>query len=218
MRLHAVCYYRSRSDTWSDKWRNEDYSAMNLVKAVKGLHFGGTSSITQGGSSYSITNNDDGRARALMIAARSLAGKIHKAGYQAVSVMPVPSSAHTDPTAMFTGRRLANAIQEYHKPFVAASTLYFNQAMPPARGGGNRNPHTIQPHLRIAGPPPVGRVVLLDDVCTSGGHLIAAARFLRQHGIQVEDAFVIGRTRWDRPESMWSVATEHLATEMLFDL
>jgi hypothetical protein len=218
MHLHAVCYYRSRSDTWSDKWRNEDYSAMNLVKAVKSLHFGGSSSITQGGSSYSITNTTEGRARALMIAARALAGKIHKAGYEAVSVMPVPSSAHITPEAMFTGRRLAEAIEEAHKPFVAAPTLYFDQTMPPARGGGNRNPNTIQPHLRIAAPPPTGRVVLLDDVCTSGGHLIAAARFLRQHGIQVQDAFVIGRTCWDRPDSMWSVATENLATETLFDI
>jgi hypothetical protein len=131
-------------------------------------------------------------------------------------VIPVPSSAHTNPVEEFTGRRISEAVQAAHPPFVSTPALYFDQAMPPARGGGSRNPNAILPHLRLAGLPPVGPVVLLDDVCTSGGHLIASARFLRQHGIEVEDAFVIGRTRWERPESMWSVATEQLTTQDLF--
>lgn len=217
MRLHAVCYYRSKSDAWTDKWVNSDYAAMNIVKAVKGLPFGGTSSITQNGSSYSISNTTDGRARALLIAARAIAGKIRTAGYETASVMPIPASRHTEPDAMFTGRRLAEAIQAAHAPFVALPTLFFDQAMPTARGGGNRNPNAIQPHLRLATPVPKGPVVLLDDVCTSGGHLIAAARFLRQKGVEVADSFVVGRTCWSRPESMWTVETEQLTTETLFD-
>lgn len=217
MHLHGVCYYRSRSDEWTDKWRDEDYAAMNLVKAVKRLHFGGTSVIRQGEARYSVNNTAAGQQTALTIASRSLAGKIQRAGYQSASLIPVPSSSHTNPAALFTGRRISEAVQAAHAPFISMPILFFDQAMPPARGGGSRNPTAIQPHLRLAGPPPASRVVLIDDVCTSGGHLIAAARYLRQHGVEVEDAFVIGRTRWERPESMWSVATEQLTTRELFD-
>jgi hypothetical protein len=79
MRLHGVCYYRSRSEEWTDKWRDEDYAAMNLVKAVKRLHFGGTSTITQGEARYSISNNAEGQQKALTISARAIAGKLHRA-------------------------------------------------------------------------------------------------------------------------------------------
>lgn len=212
MRLHGVCYYRSKSETWNDQWRDEDYSAMNLVKALKHLSFNGSSTIKQGSNSYLIENNPSGQARALLISARAIAGKLHNAGYENTAVIPIPSSSHTDPCQMFTGRRLVDAIQLVHGGYQAAPVLHFDEPLPKARGGGTRNPYVIQPHLRLSVDQLPASAVLVDDVCTSGGHLIAAARFLAARGLQIEDAFVVGRTTWDRPDSMFSVATTELDT------
>jgi hypothetical protein len=217
MRLHAICHYRSKSDTWTDKWRNEDFAARNLVKAVKQIDFKGSSQITAGGGTHHIDNTPAGRNRALGIVAGVLAAKIAQAGYQQASVVPIPSSSHVDPSAMFTGRRLAEAIQARHAAFVSTPILFFDQALQKSAGGGTRNAHAIQAHLRIVQGVAPCNVVLLDDVCTSGGHLKAAARFLASKDIAVSDAFVVARTIWDEPESMFTVPVEEIQTADLFD-
>lgn len=217
MRLHATCYYRSKSDEWTDSWRNEDYSALKLVKAVKGLEFKGTADLTLGGTNYTIENTSAGRERAMYIASADLAGRIARAGYERASVVPVPSSSHTDPKQEFTCGRLANAIEVRHQAFKATPVLFFDEPLSKSRGGGSRNPIVIQQHLRQGPGILTEPVVLLDDVCTSGGHLIAAARFLRSQGVHVADAFVVGRTAWKRPAKMFGVEPETLDTSDLFD-
>ncbi|GAA0733933.1 phosphoribosyltransferase [Sphingomonas japonica] len=218
MHLHGLCYYRSKSDTWTDKWRSVDFAARNLVKAIKHEDFKGYAQITAGSSSIRIDNTAHGRNRALVAVAGALADKINQAGYQNAAVVPIPSSSHIDPNATFTGRRIAEAIQAKNAAFVSTPILYFNEPLPKsAGGGGTRNAHVIQKHLRLSDCQLPGSIVLLDDVCTTGGHLKAAARFLAQHGIQVNDAFVIGRTVWEQPGHMFNVTTEHIPTNELFD-
>jgi len=67
----------------------------------------------------------------------------------------------------------------------------------------------ILPHLR-GGAGLAGEIILLDDVMTSGGHLRACWQFLDDRGHQVDHAFVIGRTLWERPEKMFSIPIENL--------
>lgn len=218
MRLHSLCYYRSKSETWTEKWRNVDFAARNLVKAIKHEDFKGYSDITTGQSTIRIDNTLAGRNRALSAVAGALAGKISQAGYQNAAVIPIPSSSHVNPNAMFTGRRIAEAIQAKNPAFVSTPVLYFDEPLQKsAGGGGTRNAGVIQAHLRMANCQLLQSVVLLDDVCTSGGHLKAAAQYLAQHGIEVQDAFVIGRTAWDQPDNMFTVQVEELQTTNLFD-
>lgn len=212
MRLHALCYYRSRSEQWTDSWRDEDYRALKFVKAVKRLPFNGTTQIRRLGQVHTIENTPVGQATALTLAGQSIAGEIARAGYMAAAVIPIPSSNHTDPDAMFTGRRLAEVIQRTNEAFKSTPMLYFDQVLAKSRGGGgSRNPWAIKQHLRHRGAMPTC-AVLLDDVCTSGGHLIAAAQYFAERGLEIADAFVVGRTAWERPRSMFSVAVEDLDT------
>lgn len=218
MRLHGICYYRSKSDTWTEKWSNSDYAARNLVKAIKNEEFKGYSEINTAFGKIRIENTLSGRAKALGAVAISLANKIVQAGYQNATVIPIPSSSHVDPSKMFTGRRIADAIQAKNGNLISAPVLYFNEPLPKsAGGGGTRNADAIQAHLRMANCHLPGNVVLIDDVSTTGGHLKAAARFLMQHGVQVQDAFVVGRTAWEKPDSMFGVKVEEIHTANLFD-
>lgn len=219
MLLHAVCYYRGESESWNGTWRNQDYAARNLVKAVKHLPFRGFTDLkTVSGKTRRVENDESGRKVALSYVAQLLASKITDAGYVNASVVPLPASSHVDPIAMFTGRRIAEAIQQKNSAFVSAPILYFDRPLAKsAGGGGTRNAYAIQGHLRLAVSQTPQNIVLLDDVCSTGGHLKAAARFLRKHGVEIRDAFVIGRTVWEKPASMFNVASEELETHDLFD-
>ena len=55
-----------------------------------------------------------------------------------------------------------------------------------------RYPDLYQPHMRLAAKPQ-HKVVLLDDVLTSGSQMIAATRFLISKGIQVVRGVSIAR-------------------------
>ncbi|GGB87904.1 hypothetical protein GCM10011494_02810 [Novosphingobium endophyticum] len=215
MNLHGIVYYRGKkTDAWDDQWRGEDYSARNLVKGLKGLTFNGSSTVTVGSTSYSISDTVEGRANALTVASIVIAGKIYGAGYKEVAIVPVPSSSHTDPSGMFVGRRIADAIQSLTDgKYTSSPVLYFHEAMPKSAGGGTRNPYLIQANLRFDGGQSLpASAVLIDDVCTTGAHLKAAQRFLSALGLQVADSFVVGRTARERPNSMFKVDIEEIDT------
>jgi Phosphoribosyl transferase domain len=216
MKLHSICYYRARSDTWTDKWSGPDYHAFKLVKALKRESFKGYAEISVGGVSHRFENTEKGQKTALGIVARVLQAKILNAGYEDVLVVPVPASSHIDPKADFTGRRVVSAIAQINPLFVATPALYFNELLQKsAGGGGSRNALAIESHLRTTGIGKTKSVILFDDVCTTGGHLKAAARFLAKQGIEVRDAFVVGRTVWEKPDNMFKPVAEILQTNDL---
>jgi hypothetical protein len=215
LRLHAVCYYRSKSDEWTEKWRDADFTARNLVQAVKKHPFKGFSDLkTAAGSFLRVENTVKGQAVALSYAAQKIERLIAAAGYHEVAIIPIPSSSHTDPTAEFTGSRLARAIEGRNAAFKAKPVLYFNKAVPKSSGGGGRDTRLIEEHLRATDDlRHIESAVLLDDVYTSGAHMRAAYRFLDGRGLTIEDAFVVGRTRWEKPASMFKCEAEEIYCE-----
>jgi hypothetical protein len=212
LRLHAVCYYRSKSEEWTENWRNVDYTARNIVKAVKRKPFNGFSLIKSiAGKVFRIDDTASGQEIAMGFAAQNLARLISAAGYQQVAVIPVPSSSHTKAGAEFTGSRLAERIQKVNPCFVAKPVLYLANAIPSSSQGGGRDANLIEATLRATNEiNQIESAVLLDDVYTSGAHVRGAARFLNNQGIEIEDVFVVGRTCWEKPESMFKCATEEI--------
>jgi hypothetical protein len=215
VQLHAICYYRSKSDEWTEKWRDADFTARNLVQAVKRNPFNGFSSLTTlAGKVFRIENTPSGQNVAMGYASQKLAQLIGEAGYEDVAVIPIPSSSHVKPGAEFTGSRLAAAIQERNPNFKARPVLYFNRPVPKSSGGGGRDARLIEAHLRatseIQG---ISRAVLLDDVFTTGAHMRAVVRFLSKYDIEIEDGFVVGRTAWEKPASMFKCAREEVYIE-----
>lgn len=215
MQLHAVCYYRSKSDEWTEKWRDIDFTARNLVKAVKRKDFKGFSLVkTVAGAVFRIENTTSGQDIAVGYASQKLANLISAAGYQSVAVIPIPSSKHIKPGAEFTGSRLAQRIQQRNPAFVAHPVLYLAKELPPSSGGGGRDSALIESYLRTTeGINGIQKAVLLDDVYTTGDHVRAAVRFLSRYGIEIEDVFVIGRTCWEKPENMFKCPVEEIYCE-----
>jgi adenine/guanine phosphoribosyltransferase-like PRPP-binding protein len=81
---------------------------------------------------------------------------------------------------------------------VAEPLLYWDRVMPRAKDqGGSRAPDVLQRHLCCSPTQRIGdrTIVLLDDVVTSGGHMLACERFLRTRNYVVADnALAVART------------------------
>lgn len=212
MQVHAVCGYPGNSPAWEGEWKREHWQARNLVKGAKREDFNGYAEWTEQPSGRRLRQygNAEGHRLALRAAVSKLINLIDAAGIKQASIVPVPSSRTVAPGSDFTGARLAFAIQVKRPGLVADPVIHFDQPQLPAHdGGGERRWQMILPHLR-GGAGLAGEIILLDDVMTSGGHLRACWQFLADRGHQVDHAFVIGRTLWERPEKMFSIPVESL--------
>ncbi|WP_294292056.1 phosphoribosyltransferase [uncultured Sphingomonas sp.] len=213
MLVHSVCGYRSNIDGWNDGWTNKDYRARNLVKGVKREAFRGFSEwhVRATRQVLRVENTANGQAVALRVATSKLLDLFNAAGIAAGQLIPVPSSQTIAPGGDYTGARLARAVSGILQDVATTPVLYFDAPQPRAHDGGARRWQDVLPHLRGNTDGVRSPAILIDDVMTSGGHLRACARFLQARGIEVQHAFVVGRTVWQRPADMFSIPVEHLA-------
>lgn len=206
MRLNVLFGYPSKSQgTYSD-FAKPEFRALALVRALKRSPFNGADVYTVAGVSYRIENSLAGQNAALNLIAQLMAEQIRER-YQAATILPVPSSDHTEHGCDFTGLRLARAIQSVDANFAANAAYTWIQTVQKASEGGTRNPTALQPLLVRHGPAPQQPIVLIDDVATTCGHLFACARDLRAEGIEVDDAYCVAKTVWERPDKLFSIPT-----------
>jgi adenine/guanine phosphoribosyltransferase-like PRPP-binding protein len=84
--------------------------------------------------------------------------------------------------------------------------LWWKQFMQSSRRGGSRDPDYLRGNL-VIGPTnhPKLPVVIVDDVCTSGGHLRATEATLRGSGSPVLFAACAGRTSEFEPDEAFKI-------------
>ena len=201
LKVHAICYYRGMEDGWPDAWRETDFKVHNLVEAVRNEPVQGDDEIHTTG----------GKSSALQFASQFLVKAMRNVGYDKATIIPVPSSTHVTPEGDFTSLRIARAVAEQDSAFTCAPVLYFAKPVPQSAVGGRRTATAIRVNLRSEGLGALGRVVLLDDISTTGAHLKAAAAYLSDKGIKVEDAFVVARIADHVPDNMFRVPALVLA-------
>jgi predicted amidophosphoribosyltransferase len=76
--------------------------------------------------------------------------------------------------------------------------LRFAEPMLQSHAGGTRNKATLEDAMRCSPAATECRVVLVDDVKTTGGHLRACASVLRKAGATVETVVVAASTVWEQ--------------------
>lgn len=143
----------------------------------------------------------------LMLAARLIMRAMKAAGYEdGATIVPVPSSNHTRPGSDFVGGRIARVIEIRDTNFISAPFLHFGRSVPSSTTSRRRTETALRVNLRASALIPAKRrVILLDDVMTTGAHLRATAGFLAERGIRVDDAFVVARLAVNCPENMFQV-------------
>jgi len=199
--------------TGDAEMRGIDHDATCLVKGVKDRSIGNQYVLVDlGRQRVKITDANKGMA-ADWFAEWAAARIKEKYGDETVVLVPVPSSNTTPASAgdFRTAKmgekiaKLCNAVCHPH--------LRFKKEVPSASGeGGTRKPEEIYPDLVLTAPPPAGPVVLVDDILTTGGHLVASAWILEDIARKPDFAICCGRTVHQRLEDPYAVPVETLTT------
>lgn len=207
--VHATGVYRSEVGT---KWRPADYDVRNLVKSLKGEPFKGYSDVQFDGKSYRITAADNTPAYDLW--SRWAAARLAKLHQGKMIVVPVPASDQVKYTQDTCPVRMASKVAALLPQQVVVGNLLRHKAKQPKAHteGGTRDPDLIQMTLECRVTPADTKlpVVLIDDVMTTGGHLIAAARVLRERGVNVENVLVAGRAKREAVANPYKVPPEDI--------
>jgi len=185
------------SDTYT---RNEEFAACKFVKCIKGEKFQGYATVSDGKGWVKLQVGDRSKA---VNAFALLASKRFTLIAPTIFV-PIPGSkTHIQsqtPSPMFdVATAIAAQFNLAAKATVASAQdiLAWDQVMTSAHhGGGPRSPELLYPHLTARIQLTHGmRVILVDDVMTTGGHIRACAAFLEnKFSANVVATVCLGRT------------------------
>ena len=206
LRLISVCAYLTDADL---KWRKEDYRASKMVKALKGDPIKGYFSSVVGGvwRQYDQANVHEFVGRV----PRALASNILRYHDGPATIVPIPNSHVISATTPgFKTLDLAEKIAENSGGrFKAVPALVFDEVQKKSREGGPREASHFEKAYRIVEAVD-GPIILLDDVCTGGGHLIGAQRLLHSEKTPVVLACTFGRSTKQQLTNPVSLLAEEL--------
>jgi hypothetical protein len=203
--LHALCAYPAYGD-----YKNSDYPPYKLIKSIKHQPFNGYANIADVTGVQRKVRPENPEA-AMIVFGKWAAQVIGGLGVQRPVLVPIPSSDHVNLGDDFTAKRLVLAINRFSDPeHTIENCLTQREAVRASSKGGSRKYTDIRDNLICHSEFAGEHVVLVDDVCTSGNHLKAAADILRRSGANVSHAICAGRTVWERLPNMFQVDPENI--------
>ncbi len=218
LKVLSCCTYLTADNV---PWRGLDYDAHDFVHAVKAHPFEGYVQLMSRGRTYRISSTNCDIALTIFGHMVADAGITH--GFTGpLALVPVPNSKNdvaslSSRSAGAAPRTRAQAealVHELSGGASVADVLRWSEPLPSASsGGGSRDPQELYEKLRVVGalPDQHARIVLVDDVLTSGGHLQACAAMLRHRGADVVLAVVAGRSDRAQVEQPFAVRVDELA-------
>ena len=191
--------------------RQENYDATHLVKAVKGLpiHRNAHTTVLIGGRWVAIT--EETKDMAIEWFAEWAAPLVDALGIQPKIVVPIPSSSTVgkDPPTFRTAKLATEVAKRCTTQAEAFPFLRWKAAKPNSRNGGTRDSRLLYQNMTLSRDLAPGDCVLVDDVCSKGGHLVSAMWFLESHKRTVLGAVCCGRTSAQRLEDPLKVEIEN---------
>ena len=192
--------------------RGVDYDATHLVKAVKGLDLNPNSYtwVSIDGTNTRIAENN--KDKAIVWHAAWAASQVDGLGVGAKLLLPIPSSKTIVASAEdYRTFKIAQAIAARAANCTVSSALRFIEARPGSReDGGSRDPNVLYPNMTLKTALPDGVIILIDDVKTSGGHVIAASWKLAEVSRVPALALACGRSLDAPLEDPFSLAPEEI--------
>ena len=202
LRTISCCTYLTSTD---NPWRPDDYVASKGVKLLKGDIINGYFDINLRGTSTRITNSnatvwvDD-------VVPKRMAKYLKEAFPEKTTLVPIPNSNVTRIEGPdFKTLKLAAAIAvSAGSNYDVCPALVFKEQQVSSRKGGPRNPFHCEQAYKYANNP-FRKVVLIDDVLTSGSHLIGATWKLKAKGIEVVGALTFGKSTGNQIEPVFAM-------------
>jgi hypothetical protein len=209
MRVLSACEYLMHGDRKPDH-----FTPYQIVQAVKGKPFNGYAWLTVGGAQQRLESSNP--QVAVSWAAEKLGEQVF-AEYEGemLTIVPVPGHTHVNMQDVEAGSvhrlglALAEALRQRGMVAYAFPLLHWNTAIQSAREGGSRDPDVLQQQLRVVTAQHVRKIILVDDMVTSGGHIVAAHAVLTAARHDVADvAFAVGRTVYVKGDPLGTLVEE----------
>ena len=191
-------------------WRGEDYDALKFVKAIKGKPINKYAYVPVGKAKRRLEqgNADDAIG---WFGELAMAPTRDSRLPRPLILVPIPNSSCTSTNGKVPRTtRLAKALLVQLGEGEVWDRLRWTTIMIPSSQGGTRDPQELYENLVVTKDPPKGSLVLIDDVRTTGGHLLAAAARLVEKGGRVPLAVCAARTVWDQDQEPFSMLDERL--------
>jgi hypothetical protein len=190
LKLVSLCAYLTDV---SVTWRGIDHTSSKMVKALKGDQINGYFEYKIAGKvrRFDQANIKEFLDRVPPALAKLMARHV---GTNA-TIVPIPNSHVVDIQSLnFRTLLLAKAVaQSSNSQFQAVPALVFTKPQVKSREGGPRDPSHFENVYRIV-TDVQGPIILLDDVCTSGAHMIGACWRLKSPKRNVILGAAFGRT------------------------
>jgi len=172
----------------------ERKEACSLIRALK--HIGGSH-----GDSYRLSKQsrlDTKNAKQALDWFGSVSAMILKIQRPVFPIVFVPipdSDCILSDSRIPRTYRLAEAIaNRMAKSAAVSDALRWRHQQTPSHNGGTRDSARLLRELELVSPPDAGTVILVDDVLTTGAHILASAARLRSAGFNCRNAICVART------------------------
>jgi hypothetical protein len=209
MSVLSFCRYLSLPP--GGEWRDEDYGPWMFVKAAKDETFNGYAGLNIDGRRKLFRSSDHGNTEKAREWFGELVGGLTWSPKK-VYLAPIPDSSCTTSLGRVSNTYpLAAAAVANLKIATLWDGLRFKRALTKSREGGPRDVPTLYRNVEVILPiPKDAQIVLIDDVCTGGGHLKAAARRIVEGGGECYFAICIARTANDQMRPAQGILTDSL--------
>lgn len=193
-------------------WRNQDWDTYKFIKAIKGKPFKYSAHVPVVGTLRYLDMSNANQSLG-WFAEMANAFLWEKQTPGPLVLVPLPNSScalntNTIPRTFFQAQALA---QKLNNTTVLDCLRWKVATESASGGGGTRNPQELYDNLAVITPIPRDtRLIIIDDVRTSGGHLKAARAMLLAHDGDCDLAICAGRTVQNQNEEPFSTLEEQL--------
>lgn len=204
--------------TYYSQWAHENLAprsqdqwySFKFCRAVKSRRLNGSLILPWAAGPEVINEQSVGRAR--IVFGFFLQYILQQCGFPAPVLVPIPSKDGLIGAPDFRSWAMLREALATVQPFRIAPILRFNQILQPAHAGGPRGRNALRPFLVATEALPQGQIILVDDIVTTGGTLLASFDALSALGRPPATAIVCGHTVSDSMLSAFGVHQKAIDT------
>lgn len=193
MKVFFMCTYYSQWAHENIAERSQDqWHSFKFCRAVKSKRINGTLTVPWDTGPETISTNNVHRARSIF--GMFIRFTLNSLNLQSPVLVPVPSKDGLLDAETFRSLEMVEEAIVGEGNWPIAPVLRVTEKLTPAYAGGPRGRDALKPYLRLIEMPPDGEIVLIDDIITSGGSILASYDILADAGRAPVAAIVCGHT------------------------